>query len=56
MTTGFETRHYENGVAEVVAKGGVDFRYSESGPEGDPGEGKLLAGVGGAVSNGLVGA
>ena len=30
----------------MVAEGGVDFRYRKSGPEGDPGEDRLLAGVG----------
>ena len=33
-------------VEEVVAEGGVDFRYAESGPEGDPGAGQFLMGVG----------
>ena len=44
--TGFGTRRGENRVAEVVAEGGGDFRYLESGPEGGPREGKLLTGVG----------
>ena len=35
----------ENEVAEVVPEGGVDFRHCKSGPEDDPVEGKLLAGV-----------
>ena len=44
--TSFETHGTEKRVAEVVAEGGVDFRYSESGPDHDPGDGKLLARVG----------
>ena len=36
----------KNEVAEVLAEGGVDFRYPESGPDHGPGEGNSLASVG----------
>lgn len=35
MPTGFVSRGGDHEVAELVAEGGIDFRYSNSGPEVD---------------------
>ena len=36
MPMSFEKHGGENGTAEVVVEGGVDFRYCKSGPEDCP--------------------
>ena len=45
LPTGFVKHGSENGVAKVVAEGGVDFRYCNIGPEGGPTEDGFLAGA-----------
>ena len=56
VPTGFVKHGGENGVAEVVAEGGVVFRYYKCGPESGPVETELLAGVEDQFVNALVAA